>query len=982
MRLPLTALALLPVALAAQSLGGLPGTLDWQALRGDSVTLISTRAGEGFARRALTLDEALIGLRPLSLGERIEPVDVVVQPVTVVPNGFVGLAPFRSYLYATPPQQHDIFGTTPWEDILAVHEYRHVEQFANLRRGWTRVASAVAGDAGWGTLIGLSTPNWFTEGDAVYAETALTYSGRGRVPTFTALQRAMALDSVRYRYAVARNGSLRRRVPDHYPLGYALVTHGRLVHGDPWRQVVRGAGTFWPPFYPFSRALRRSTGLGTADFYHEAYDSLAAVWRARADEIEPTRAERLTPDLTAITRFATPAVATAALPGDESATRSVFAQRRSARRIPQLVELDGAGRVRRVVADIGVNVDGALSAAGRHAVWSQLRVDPRRPDESFSIVVRANLRTGELTRLTRHSQLFSPALSSDAHRIVAAEVRVGLPAKLVLLDATTGERTGELATDFDLLSFPRFAPGDSLVVALAKRGAAVAVVAFDLTAPTAAPRRLTPWTRHTLGIPATGAGGADALRDRVFFTASFTGVANVFSAPLDGSAADDPTALRQLTEHPVGAYAPALDGDRLLYTTVTPAGDPIEVLPRTAWLERPLPSLVEPHLLPEHAALPLDAASLAFRGRFYPAEAAADREASRVQETTAPIEPYRSLVRGFSVHTWQPYVDQNEASVTLVGSNVLNDLRAAARAGYNLNERRGFGEADVTLARTWPWVSLGGGVAARNTYALAFPSDTSVAELRSRFQETNLGLAVVAPLSQTLGAYSLEARPSVGVDRRWLATADGSEDPAPTDALTTLDLGASFALLRRRAPRQILPRVGVRFDVDVRRELGGSAASQLVASAGLFLPGLSLTHGLLLRGQARSEDLLSAYQFPDFYPYARGYDKPINSTAVGLAAEYHLPLWYPDLGLWGIVYARRLRAALWADVTRARLPEQFRDRDETLSSVGVDLTLDAVFFNVQALPVGLRLAYRLDDPRFSEQARGWAEPQLLVRLPL
>ena len=53
-----------------------------------------------------------------------------------------------------------------------------------------------------------------------------------------------------------------------------------------------------------------------------------------------------------------------------------------------------------------------------------------------------------------------------------------------------------------------------------------------------------------------------------------------------------------------------------------------------------------------------------------------------------------------------------------------------------------------------------------------------------------------------------------------------------------------------------------------------------------------------------------------------------------------------------------------------------------LRSVGVDLILDAIFFNVQPLPVGVRLAYRLDDPRFGTLARGWAEPQLLLRLPL
>ena len=157
----------------AQDLGGLPG-LDWRRFGNDTIRLVTTPATQTFAERSLGLIEGLTRLRPLPLGDRLKAIDMVVQPVTVVPNGFVGVTPWRSFLYATPPQDQGLLSSNDWADALAIHEYRHVEQYSSLLRGWTKFARVVAGNGGWGVLTGLSTPDWFFEGDAVYSETVLT----------------------------------------------------------------------------------------------------------------------------------------------------------------------------------------------------------------------------------------------------------------------------------------------------------------------------------------------------------------------------------------------------------------------------------------------------------------------------------------------------------------------------------------------------------------------------------------------------------------------------------------------------------------------------------------------------------------------------------------------------------------------------------------------------------------------------------------
>ena len=981
-------LTCLSLDLSGQDLGGLPGTLDWYRYGDDTVTLITTAPTADFAARALALDRGLIALRPYPLGERVDEIDIVVQPSTVVANGFVGLEPYRSYLYATPPQSPRALSTTSWADLLAVHEYRHVEQYANLNRGWTRFFGTVFGDGGRGVLQGLSTPDWFFEGDATYAETALTPAGRGRTPDFTALQRALARAGTRYPYAKARNGSLRSRVPNQYPLGLALVNHGRQVYGDPWPEVVRGAGIFWPPVYPFSLALKRATGHHTPSFYREAYDSLARVWNARVAALDTTPSRTVIAPTRQLDVFASPLPY--ALDGRPAAglpDGGLLAVRRSQTRTPELVAVAPDGSDLRVLTAMGARVDEGISYANRRVVWAELQLNPRRPNETFSVLARYDLPTGRTTRLTRGTKLLSPGLSPDGNTIVAAEVQVGLPPKLAYYNANDGTRLRAHAAPpgYELLASPRFTPDGAAVVALAKTRAGVR---YELRGAATGEllRALTPWTHHTLGPPYPHG-------EHVYFAASFTGIDNVFRARLDATGP-----LEQLTSAAVSATQPSTDGANLYYVSVTPRGDPVEAVARADWLLRPLSrdAIVEPAALPQYAPFEPTGPALAFRERFFgedlrgggapedpsPRGAAAPAEAADLPNPRR----YRSLLRGFSLYTLQPLLNATEASATLFGGNVLGDLATELTAGYNLNERRGFGSVDVTLARTWPWIELGGGLAERRYNVLTMPTDTTLALPSVRFEQARVGGGLSAPAVQRLGAYVARARPSAHLEHFRFSTDEVGEGDAPqtlpgTDALTAVDLDLTLGITRLQAPKEIVPRWGLLAAARHRRALGGGGATQTTASATAFAPGLARSHGLVLRAAVRLEPIQNAFQFPDFFRYARGLAKPVHDRAATFSVEYHLPLLYPDVGAAGLVYARRLRAVAWADYTRLRLPAPFRERDDGMGSVGVDLVGDFTFFNVEDLPVGVRLAYVTRADRFGFTEEGWADVRLLLALP-
>lgn len=972
----------------AQDLGGLSGNLDWQIIRSGYVNVITTPASEIFARRTQTLDEALIELQPLSLGGRLQEIDIVIQNETAISNGFVGLEPFRSYSFTSPQQQQALLSTSDWVDLLSIHEFRHVEQFTNLRRGGTKFASFVFGQGGWSAVMGLTVPNWFSEGDAVVSETALTYGGRGRTPAFTALQRAIALSGKLYAYPKARNGSFRSRVPDHYPLGYALTMHGWISNENLWPEVVKGTGNAWPPFYPFSLSLKQQTGKNTRDYYKMVYDSLATVWQA---ELAATKLSLHSP-IPVIPKqldiYSNP------IPLPHTQEKQVYengeffyrasallAERSNQVNFRELVRISPEGEVTSIAGQ-GVTIDGSMHAVGGKAVWTQLRNHPRRPNQTYNDIFCLDLSTNQKNRLTDKARYFNPGLNSDGSRLVAVEKIPQDPARLIILSSGDGRILHtideSLTSSFDLLIGPRFTPDDQAIVAIAKRKDVLAIFRFDLGqdgVSLTTSQQITPWTRHVIGTP--------FVHDQhVYFSASFTGIDNIFRVRLDGEGG-----IKQLTSAAVSATQPSVDDHILYFVEVTAKGNSISRLRKELWLDRPI-TIVEPVDMPRYAALEFDGAAKTFRDRFY------ERDISQALEKEQPLnrrevlwsneaapKPYKGLLRGFRYYTFQPLANQNQVSGSIFGSNKLNDVSSQITVGRNLNERRNYVNANVILARTWPWITGSFSSASRNTIHLA--TQDSVRLLRTRFIENRVGCRLDAPFSQEYGANTLRFRPYLGAEYlSFTSVSEGEFSNLP--AIGTADIGFRFTRLQQAGPKQILPRGGQLLNARLRQSLFGARepVQQFTATAGVLLPGFTRSHSLLIRAHARVEAITNYYQFADFHSYARGYSRVPNSSALGAALDYHFPIVYPDVGAFGLIYVRRVRANVWGDLTRLQLPTQFRAQEDLLASVGLDLTVDATFFNVQDLPVGVRFAYRLQEDNFGVNPIGLVTPQLLFELPL
>ena len=191
-RLPLfVGLVLLSTAATAQVFGGNPPSLKWRQLNTDTARIIFPMGLDSQAQRVAAIVHQLSQTTLFTIGHTQRKINIVLQNQTTIANGYVELAPFRSEFQLTPEQNSFDLGSLPWEKLLAIHEYRHVQQYNNFRVGLSGFFYYLFGEGGQSFANSLAVPNWFWEGDAVYQETLVSDQGRGRLPYFFNSYRAL-----------------------------------------------------------------------------------------------------------------------------------------------------------------------------------------------------------------------------------------------------------------------------------------------------------------------------------------------------------------------------------------------------------------------------------------------------------------------------------------------------------------------------------------------------------------------------------------------------------------------------------------------------------------------------------------------------------------------------------------------------------------------------------------------------------------------
>lgn len=912
------------IASAQDEYGGHPPGLKWHILSSDAVRIIYPAGMEVQATRIANVINHIDQNNRRSVGTLSRRFDLVLQNQTTIPNGYVGLAPFRSEFFATPPQSHLFTGSLDWVDILAVHEYRHVLQTLNARRGFTKLMYWLQGERMWALLSGLSLPNWYWEGDAVVAETALTSGGRGRSPFFTREQRALVYAGKSFSYMKHRNGSLKDLVPDHYRLGYLILTHVRnTVSNDVSKDIMAYAASYKGIIYPFSRAMKRHTGLYANQMFREAWAAKKLAWTNQLAQVGLIATDPITPKAKrTVTHYRYPRYL------DDG---SIIARKSSYKKTDTVVRIKG-GKEERLVW-MGLDVDDYLSVEDEKVAWTEVARDPRYGNRLYSNIFWHDLKTAKRKRLTHQAKYFSPAISPAGNDVVAVHISPTQENQLHVLDLASGNVTQKVPNQASYeLSRPVWTDDAQVVVVIAKRNSQLTLLKIDLQSGAASV--LLPWSAHTIEAPAVHGG-------RVYFNASYTGIDNLFYTDLEGS-----RQICQISSVPVGAYEPSVShtGESIVFTEFTDMGFVIsrQQLNDSACREV---VVIEPVEMPLFQTV-------------------AQREEggdilNKIHEEAFDAKPYRGVFRGLKLHSWNVFPSNVVPSAGVEMQNMLNDLSIRANAGINRNEGDApFFDTSIRFARWYPVLDLHARRSDRRVDYYGVVNDQPALT----FDETVLGGSLLVPLRWFHGRYQSGLTASAGLDYHVSQRLIAGNQALPDQSFGSYNLSLQGAFIQNRARQNVGPRGGFEWRLFYAQGLGEMNIWKGSAIGIVYIPGLFENHAISLKAGYQKELLENAFQFQDTFEYARGYTKPVNDAFALLSVTYRMPLFYPDLGVPGILYVKRVRLNAFVDLGRATLV-----RDDAVldyRSWGGEVLFDQNWFNLIPLSVGLRQSFLFDiDPR-------------------
>ena len=903
-KLLLFLLVFLVQQLFAQEFGGNPASVKWQQINTDSFRIIFPASVQHQAKRIASLLDQMRIAHTQGIGKKLDKVSIVLQPYTTVSNAYVGLAPYRSEFFMTPPQNVFELGANNWANNLALHEFRHVQQYSNFNRGGSAFMGALFGQAGRAVANALAVPDWFFEGDAVVHETNLSAQGRGRTSLFMNSFRVLHDAGRKDGYQQLRNGSFRKYYPNHYELGYLLVQSGKKNYGaDIWEKVTGSAAAYRSLVYPFQSSFKKHTGVAYKDFVQQSMQALQSEWAKQQQPVVEWLSKPVKGDVVDQQYV---------YPTEEGI---VYLQK-SRSRVPAFYLNDLKGNIQRI-ATRSIAVDDYFSYRNGRLVFAAFHADKRWGNRDFTDIRVLRLADRQEQVISANVKLFSPDISADGEQIVAVHVSDADSTALVLLDAK-GKVLQKLGFPTQIISHPKFTADAGAVLAAARNlSGEMGLIRWQPHLKMV--DTLLPFVNRPLGF-------LQVQGDTLFFTATQDGKDAQYAMLLSNKQ----TWL--MAGHPTGWYQSAYINGKIIGSVFTADGYRLAAMPaiwQKTMLDQPVQALytgaIVSNVLTATAALQRNDAITAYR-----------------------------KTKGFvNIHSWIPNYADPEWSFTAYGENVLSTLQT--EFGYTYNENEGSSKMSFAGVYGGSYVQPVVGVAQTWDRRFRFRPDTTL-----QWNETEWSAGLQLPLNFTAGrlfrrfllrsAYHQQSVQWTGIAQRL----------ARNRTVGYWQTDVQYTTQMQKAVQQIFPHFALSVLARYRVATGGTDANQVLLSGALYLPGLHRNHSVVLNLAAHARDTMNQYAFGNSFPFSRGYTSVDYPRMWKYGVNYHLPLFYPDAGFAQIVYLLRVRANAFFDHTIARSLRT--GRTFWFRSAGAELTFDTRWFNQQPLSIGLRYSRLLDRP--------------------
>jgi len=901
----------------AQEFGGNPPSIKWNQVNTKSARVIFPTgldsAAEEVANIILRMNRAI---QP-TIGYKQKQISIVLQNQTTVANAYVGLAPFRSEFFLTPEQNSFDIGSLPWAKQLAIHEFRHVQQYNNFDVGFSKVLRILFGEGGQALGNELAIPNWFFEGDAVFNETLVSDQGRGRLPWFFNGYRALWAAGKDYSWMKLRNGSYRDYTPDWYPTGYMLVSYGREKYGDLfWKKVTQDAAAYKGGLYPLERAIKKYSG---EDFVHFRNDALDHYKKVFDDDKKVDESLNIPRHFQADREY----------PAYINDSTLIY-MKSTYDHLPVFVIKTGDKEKK--ISVRSVSLDNHFDYHAGKVVYASYRPDLRWNYRDYSELRVLNINTGNERRITKNTKYFSPSFSPDGKIIVAVQEAATGKCDIHLLNAEDGHLIKILPNKDKLFfTYPKFYGNEKLISAVRNGEGKMSLAEIDIN--TGNLKYLLPFSYQPIAFPVV-------KNDKVYFSATSGIDDDLFVFNLTTNSLHEFANADRLHGE-IGSYEPALGDKKIAWVWFSADGYALHETEYEKLKWNDLDKAALPGSLPDMniSALKRDSAS--------------DLLAT-INDQPLPITKYHKSYHLFNFHSLIPNINDPNYGIALSGENVLNTFQSQLAFDYNRDEgykQIGF---DAIYGALFPYISGGvdytidrrGFYKGGNVYwnetdlhgGLEFPLNFS--------QGKNItGLAFGSDLYYSQSNFQQAFR-NLFSDRSY----------------AYLNNYVSFSNHIQQAKQNIYPRLGESISLNYKTAISGLSANQFLADGNFFLPGFLINHNIVINAAHQQKGEGNVIDFSNDFPFSRGYQAENLHSMNKLGANYHFPIAYPDAGVANTIYFLRVRGNLFYDYTRATdVTTSGAPFKGNFRSTGAEIYFDTQWFNQVPISFGFRYSY-LQDP--------------------
>ena len=909
-----------------------PFSMKWRVLKNDRLKIIYP---EGLDNEALRLRNGITAVhRGDTIAMKASPrrVPLVLSTTSVTSNGYASLFPYHLMFYSKPMDDCSL-SSTEWIEALMTHEYRHIVQYDVLDHGFTKFASCLFGAYGRSTLS-YSVPQWFYEGDAVFAETVLTSQGRGRAANFDRAIAAVICGAGKdFGYDKMLLRSYRDFLPSHYPFGYMLVTKARRDFGEEiFNKAIRRSNWYSFMPYAFSIGFKHYSGISLSENYKNAFSELKTFYSNRMDSMKAVDYKKVnTLKKRYYTNYNSPRFIS-----DTSIVCIKSSMSKSARFVE--ISLSGKERVLQTTDADGFETDGKI------LVYASKVPDLRWTLSDYSDIAVYDLKTGKKQLITKKQKYFSPALSPDSKKIAVVEFSQNRICKVVILSLER-DFLGKYKTSvLKCLQMPEnsyvrgleFLDSDTLVYVVnvdnknsVKRLAISTLMEETLVQP----------TQENISDICTN-------DNKVFYISDVSGVENIYEVL--GSE------IRQITNSKYGVSDPDIRNNKLIFSDFGFKGNDISVCEDLSGTGKNI-------IMPLNYFVPVLEKNPRQKVDFIATLTNGERT-----NRSRRYHPFSDPVR---IYGWIPYSGDGYIQGTVYSQNTLGTLFLNAAETYDTDKE--FFRTDINCLYTgfYPEIKFNASLGDNaDYYALQTPwSGNRI--YKFVWKENIYSLTLNVPFDFSRFENSQKLSVSTGISLYSISDkAISKYDDMGNGDFPVFSGGVNYSWSKPKAYRDFKNPLSVNFSFDLKKSAVKKLDAEMFSfNAALTVPGFFNQNYFTLKGnfvqQTQSYDLNKIYLFSNESFDIHGYSSFRLQKLYKVSGEYELPLGYPDFGIPALVWFKRFRGSVFGDAARGELLGYKFD----FLSAGVKFVTD---FHLLRLPnvitMGFSYSYGLKENGFEK----------------